>query len=170
LDSSAVFSRAPVLGGSPYVGVTVDTELRPPRDADGATLPRQLEESVSAGVTWSARLWPRLRLGLVGRHYAHTDRADQVGASAELTFLLKPKGRRLGLDARLLLEGLLDDETSTSKGDLDLRLLVPIRGGLTLTPGLNLYLLDDSTRPGIARYTRLSLGLTWVWQGKHQRW
>ncbi len=170
LDSSVVLNRSRLLGGSPYAGVTVDTEFRPPADEDGDSLPRQLEESLAFGVTWSARLWPRLRLGLVGRHYAHTDRQDQIGVSAELSFLLKPQGRRLGLDSRLLLEALADSETSTSKADLDLRLLVPLYGGLALAPGFNAYLLDDSTRPGVAIYTRLSLALVWLWQDKHQRW
>lgn len=169
LDSSAVFTRATFLGGaSPFVAATVNSELRRNRDPDGGLLPRQLEESLSAGAAWSRPMWPRLRLGVVARHYSHVDRDPQLGLTAEAVLRIEPKGAWPGLDGRLLAEHLRDGSSSLTRLDLDLRGLFPLRGSLAFTPALNLYRLDDSTLPGAAEYRRFTLGLSYSWSGRRQ--
>lgn len=173
LESSAVFTGAAVVwGASPYGGAILDTELRRGRADDGAELPRQLEQSLSAGLTWSSPAWPRLRLGGVYRRYGNVDRDDQLGVLAEAFYRLEPdRGRRWpGLEGRLYAEALRGGGSEVRRLDLGLRLLVPAFGNLTLSPGFNWYLYDDSKLDGDARYLRYSVSLGWSWRGRTQRW
>ena len=163
LDSSAVLSRFDLLGGSPYTAYTLDSELRPGRDPDGHHLPRQLEQTIAIGMSWSWRYVPRLRLGVVARDYGPADRPSRFGLVGEGQLLIKPRDRRLGVDVRLLAESLGEGEMRLRRLDLDLRLLVPVSGGLVFTPALDWYLYDDSEIPGMARYLRLSVGLGYSW-------
>ncbi len=162
-DSSAVLSLFDLLGGSPYTAYTLDSELRPGHAPDGTDLPRQLEQTIAIGVSWSRRYLPRLRLGVVARDYGPADRPRRFGLVGEGQLLIKPRDRRLGFDLRLLAESLGEGEMRLRRLDLDLRLLVPVSGGLVFTPALNWYLYDDSEIPGIARYLRLSVGLGYSW-------
>lgn len=164
LDSSVVFTAASVPGGgSPYASVIVDTELARNRAEDGTLLPRQLEQSLSAGLTWSTEHWPRLRFGGVVRRYGNEERADQSGLLAEVLYHAEPAGEgfRPGLDGRLYLESLWGGGRRVARFDLDLRLLVPMFHRLNLVPAVNWYSYDDSTLPGSARSLRYSLGLAW---------
>lgn len=173
LESSAVFTGATVAwGASPYAGAILDTELRRGRSDDGARLPRQLEQSLSAGLTWSSSIWPRLRVGGLYRRYGNIDRDDQLGLLAEAIYRLEADGerRRLGLEGRLYAEAVRGGGSEVRRLDLGLRLLVPAFGSLTLSPGFNWYLYDDSELDGDARYLRYSVSLGWSWSGRTQRW
>jgi hypothetical protein len=172
LDSSAVFTRYRLLGGaSPYAGIIVDSELRPNRRVDGTTAPRQLETSLAAGLTWTGARWPRIRLGVAARGFPNdAGREDQSGVLAEVLYRLKPGPARPGLEGRLYLESLWSGSSAVQRGDLEVRLLVPVIHGLSLEPGLNLYAYDDSERDGMARYLRYVLELSYSWSARRQTW
>jgi hypothetical protein len=168
-DSSAVMTSARLLGGaSPYVGLILDTEIRRNTDDAGRLLPRQLEESMSAGLTWSLPRWPRIRIGGVSRHYGHTDRSDQLGLMAEVLYHMAPAGR-LGLDGRLTAESLSDGSDRTQRFELDLRLLAPMWGNLALAPGVNWYRYDESDRDGASTSLRYLVTFSWSGHGRLQR-
>lgn len=169
LDSSLVLTDVGLAGGSPYAGLSVDTELRRNLDAAGEELPRRLDQSVAAGLTWSRPRWPRLRAGVQVRRSAGSPDRNLAGLVGEAQLLVPPRQGRLGVDARLLVESMHGAGATTSRLDLDLRLLVSLKGALALAPGLNLYALNDSSRSGTARYARLSVGLTYVKQRKLQK-
>ena len=171
LESSAVLtSRAVLGGGHPYGSVKVDSELRPNDAPDGEELPRQVEYSLTAGVDWQRGHWPRIRVGLVGRRYAHVDRDDQVGVSAEAVYHLDPEGSWPGLDGRLYVERLDGGDGTVDRADLDLRLLVPLRDRFILLPALNWYRYEESRLDGAAEYLRYTVGLSYSWQTKRQAW
>lgn len=170
-DSSVILTRTTVLGGaSPYASVIVDSELRANRAADDDRLPRQLEESVTAGLTWASGAWQRIRLGAVGRRYPSEQRENQRGLLAEIHYRRDPGDRRLGLEGRLLAESLWGGEAEVRRLDLDLRLLVPVFGRLDLAPGLNWYLYERTDLVGHSEYLRFTLGLTYRWGDTYQVW
>jgi hypothetical protein len=168
-DSSAVFTRYRLLhGASPYAGIIVDSELRRNQEADGTTAPRQLETSLSAGFTWSGDHWPRLRLGMAARSFPNEERDDQVGVLAEAVYLRKPQGGWPGLEGRLFLESLWSEDTKVRRADLEVYLKVPVFHHVSIEPGVNYYVYDDSDRDGAARYLRYLLELSYSWSGRRQ--
>lgn len=167
LDSSVVFSGTPLLGGAPYLGVIVDTELRRDQTDAGVRLPRQLEESVTAGLTWELERWPRVRVGGVARRYAHDDRANQYGVLGEALYRWAPEDR-IGVDGRVLAEWVSGGGDRTRRLDLDVRLLIPAWGQLAFAPGVNWYHYDEAERPGRATSLRYFLSLTWSGHGRAQ--
>ena len=170
-ETSAVLTRASILGGGhPYSSVDVVTEIRPATEADGTSAPRRLEQSLAAGIDWSAASWPKLRLGLAGRHYSHVDRDPQIGLVGEAIFERTAKGPWPAMDARFFAEHLINDDGSISRFDLDLRLLFDLYRDLKLTPAVNYYVYQDSELDGTATYLRFSLGLSYAFSGKHQSW
>jgi 5'-nucleotidase / UDP-sugar diphosphatase len=169
LDSSLVLNDTHLLAGSsPYAGLTVETEVRRNHDNQGNALPRRMDESVAAGLAWTTPRWPRLRLGMQVRHSAGEPSRTLYGVVGEGQFLVAPKAGRPGVDARLLAETLRSDQATISRVDIDVRVIVPLRGPLAFTPGIDLYAYKDSTLPGVARYGRLTVGLAYLWQGKRQ--
>ncbi|HPC82539.1 MAG TPA: hypothetical protein P5234_04060 [Thermoanaerobaculaceae bacterium] len=72
------------------------------------------------------------------------------------------------MDAQWPVESLPGNGATRSRLDLDLRRLVSLKGALALTPGINLYALNDSSRSGSVRYARLSVGLAYAKQRKLQ--
>lgn len=169
LDSSLVLTGVVLGGGSPYAGLSIDTELRRNLDAAGEELPRRLDQSAAAGLTWSRPRWPRLRAGVQVRRAAGSPDRTLAGVVAEAQLLVPPRQGRPGMDARVLAESMHFEGATTSRIDLDLRLLVSLKGALAFTPGINLYALNDSSRSGTARYARLSVGLAYVKQRKLQK-
>lgn len=169
LESSLVLTGVGLAGGSPYAGLTVDTELRRNVGAAGQQLPRRLDQSLAAGLTWSQPRWPRLRVGVQARRSEGSPDRSLAGLVGEAQLLVAPRQGRPGVDARLLVESMHGAGATTSRLDLDLRLLVSLKGPLALSPGLNLYGLKDSSRSGTARYARFSVGLTYVQQRKLQK-
>lgn len=169
LDSAALFTRWDLLGGAhPFVNLRLDSEFRRNEDSEGNRQPRQFEQTLGAGISWSFAHWPRLRIAAVGRHYSNIDRSAEVGASAEVWYDWKSPGRGPGLDARLLVEYLRGSDADVQRVDLDVRLTWTIASRLLFTPGFNYYIYDDSTLLGTARYGRLTLGLAYTWSDKHQ--
>ncbi len=169
LEISGVFSGATVLGGDPYVGIILDSELRRNLGSEGVELPRQFEQSLAAGLDWRRALWPRLRLGLLARHQDDVETADRFGLFGEAVFERPAAGRWPGIDGRLFVESVEDDAARVSRLDLDFTLEFPLGETLSFTPAFNVYVYDDSRLQGAAEYQRFSLGLTYSWQGKHQR-
>jgi|GEM_PF-1424103 len=167
-DTSLVFLGRTWWGGHPYAGLVLETEFRRNRDSAGALLPRRLETSLGAGLDWNRPLWPRLRVGVVGRYASSSAHPSQFGLSSESIFLWKSEGRRPGAEARFLLESLWHGEGAYNRADLDLRLHFPLWGALAVSPAFNGYLFQDTQLGGVARYFRFSLGLSYTWQGKHQ--
>ena len=170
LDSSFVFGHTTLLGGSPYAALGLDTEFRRSRQPDGSLSPRQLEETASAGLNWNTARWPRIRLGATLREYPNLDRDPQLGLSGQAEFLLKARDRRPGLKLSVLGEHLESDDSEVERFDLDLRLSFPLFKQLSFAPSLNYYWLEDSDFTGDASYFRLSVGLAYQWNGKHQSW
>ncbi len=169
IESAAMFTRWEVLGGANlFANLKLDSEFRPNETAPGEILPRQFEQSLGAGLNWSFEHWPRLRISAVGRHYSNIDRAPESGVTAEALYKLKAKGRRPGIDARLMVEYLSGSDAEIQRADFEFRLKWELAGRLLFTPGLNYYILDDSTRVGIAHYGRLTLGLSYTWKDKYQ--
>ena len=163
----ALTSWTALWNADPFVGLTVDSELR--RNSRGSEkLPRQLEQTVSAGVGWTRDHWSMIRLGAVARRYGNQDRPDQLGLNFELHYELEADSPRPGLWSRLYLEHLQDDDRQVERLDAEVRLLIPVHDRLLLTPGLTYYLYDDSSLNGTARYLRYSLGLTFQWRSKKQ--
>ncbi len=169
IDSAALFTSWGLLGGAhPFVNLKLDSEFRRNEDDDGTLRPRQFEQTLGAGISWSFPRWPRLRLAAVGRHYSNIDRAAEVGVTAEAWYEWKSSGRGPGLDGRFTLEYLSGSSADVRRADLDLRLTWVIANRMLFTPGINYYVYDDSTFVGTARYGRLTLGLTYSWSDKHQ--
>lgn len=168
-ESSLVLTDMALAGGYPYGGLTVETELRRNRDAAGTALPRRLDETVAAGLSWTRPSWPRLRIGIQGRRSEGFPRRNQTGVVGEAQLTVPPRPGRLGVDARLVVESMRSDGAIASRLDLDIRLLVALKGALAFSPGLNLYAVKDSSLPGSARYARLSLGLSYLTQRKLQK-
>jgi hypothetical protein len=171
LETSAVLNRRTVLGGGhPYTSFDITTEFEPGTDSDGANLPRRFEQSLAVGVDWTAKLWPRIRLGVAARNYSHIDKDPQIGVVGEAFFKRKATGAWPEMDAHLFAEHLVNDAGSISRFDLDFRLLFALYKDLKLTPAINYYIYRDSELEGQARYFRFSLGLNYSWSGKHQSW
>ncbi|MBZ0114964.1 MAG: 5'-nucleotidase C-terminal domain-containing protein [Thermoanaerobaculia bacterium] len=169
-DSSLIFDQPRLLGGSPYISLTLDSEIRRNRNAAGEIRPRQFEETLAGGLSWTTTLWPRIRLGGVVREFPNLDRDRQYGLSAEADFHLPPLDRRPGFEMNLLAEHLSNDDTDQRRAGIDLRVLFPVVKDLAFTPSASYYWLDDSDYPGSATYYRLSVGLAYQWRGKRQSW
>lgn len=168
LDSSLVFTKVALAGGRPYVGTIWTSELKPERDSLGELRPRRFERTLAAGAHWSTRHWPRLRAGLVYRSYSGIERPDQLGLFGEARLEIPSRQRRPGLLARLKAEHLTANQSDLDRLDIELRGLFPMFGQLSLTPGVELYWLDESERTGAARYYGLTLGFSYRWSGKRQ--
>jgi hypothetical protein len=169
IESAALLTNWELLGGAhPFANLKLDSEFRSNENSLGDRLPRQFEQTLGAGLSWSFEHWPRLRFAAVGRHYSNIDRSAEVGATAEAWYEWKASGRRPGFEARLMLEHLSGSDAEVQRADLDLRLYWALSNRLLFTPGFNYYIYDDSTRTGAARYGRLTLGLTYSWSDKHQ--
>ncbi len=167
-NSTVAFSDGSwLLGSAPFLGLTLDSELRRNTHA-GQTLPRQLEETLAAGLGWSSGRWTMVRIGAVARRFGNSDRADQRGLNVEIHYQVDPEDHPWGLSSRLYLEHLRDGAVEVERLDAEIRLMFPIRDHLLLTPGITYYLYDDSNVDGTAEYLRYSLGLTFRWQSKHQ--
>ncbi|MCG8462663.1 MAG: 5'-nucleotidase C-terminal domain-containing protein [Holophagales bacterium] len=169
LETSVVFTGRTWLGGHPYAGYFLDTEIRVEEDSDGNEQERQLEQNLAFGITWSAPRWPRLRLGAVARARDDIEEAERLGVLAEADFLWRGGDGRLGWDGSARAEVLEDSDGRIERYDFELRLVVRIHGALHLTPAVNLYRYRDSRLPGAADYQRFTLGLTYAWIGKRQR-
>lgn len=167
-ETSAVFLGSRLVGGNPYLGYIFDSELRPDEE-DGETLPRQIEHSLAAGVEWRARLWPRIRLGLLARAQDDTERAERLGLIVETDFLWEPPAPWPPVRAHFLAERVEDGDASIERFDLELRVPFEIRERLSVAPGIDLYRYEDSRLPGAAEYRRFSLALIWAWTEKWQR-
>lgn len=169
LESSLVLTEALLAGGFPFAGLGLETELRRNRDSAGDHLPRRLDVNLATGLSWRLPHWPRLRLGIQGRKSQGFPRREQIGLVGEAQLLLPQKPGKVGVDARILGESMRSRDGTTTRVDVEARLLVGLRGNLVLTPGINLYALKDSSIPGHARYARLTLALATSRQGKSQR-
>ncbi|MBP7797803.1 MAG: 5'-nucleotidase C-terminal domain-containing protein [Thermoanaerobaculaceae bacterium] len=169
LDSSLILTGIGLVGGSPYAGLTLDSELRRNLDATGQELPRRLDRSLAAGLAWTHPRWPRLRVGVQARRSASGPDHTLAGLVGEAQLLVPPRQGRPGIDARLLAESMHGAGATITRLDLDLRLLVALKGALALSPGLNFYAFNDSSRSGTVRYARLSVGLTYGKQRKLQK-
>lgn len=170
LDTSVVFVGAPVLRGKPFLAYTLDTEFVVETDASGTSLPRQLEQSLTGGLSWTRAHWPRIRIGAAYRHYGDIDRDAQLGITGEAHYRRDMEGRRPGVEVLLRAEHLTASDSSLTRFDLELRGLFPLYGSLSFSPSFNYYFLDDSAFSGDARYYRLSIGFSYDWLGKRQRW
>jgi hypothetical protein len=169
-DSSLVFDQPRFLGGSPYVSLTLDSEIRRNRNSAGDIRPRQFEETLAGGLNWTTSLWPRIRLGGVVREFPNLDRDRQFGFSAEADFRLPAGDHRPGFEMNLLAEHLSNDDTDQRRAGIDLRVLFPVVKDLAFAPSASYYWLDDSDYPGSATYYRLSVGLAYQWRAKRQSW
>ena len=169
-DTSVVFLNAPVLRGEPFLAYTLDTEFVVDSNPSGEPIPRQLEQSLTGGLSWTRPHWPRIRIGAAYRRYENLDRDDQLGITGEAHYLRDKKGRVPGVEVLLLAEHLTAPDSAVTRFDLELRGLFPLYGSLSFSPGFNYYFLDDSALAGHARYYRLSVGFTYDWLGKRQRW
>ncbi|MEM7355740.1 MAG: 5'-nucleotidase C-terminal domain-containing protein, partial [Acidobacteriota bacterium] len=168
LEISGLFTKAQAFGGRFYTSLIIDSEFRR-NERRGVTLPRQLELNLAAGLRWQAGPWSLIRFGVVARHQEDFEDADRLGLFAEGEFAIVGRGRRPGFSGRLFAESLDNSAATIRRVDAELALEFPIVESLAFTPELNFYLYDDSRLPGAARYHRLSLGLTYAWNGKHQR-
>lgn len=170
------FTRTPFLGAHPYASFILDTEFRrntTPRTRPGLAnqrLPRQREESLTLGLRWSTERLPIIRLSMVARHQDDVETADRFGLQAELEYLIESQTKRPGFEATLEAEMLEGQGATVTRLDLELKTPVRLTSTLKLTPAYNVYVYKDSRLPGQAEYQRLSLGLTYRWIGKHQRW
>lgn len=169
-ESSFLLAEIPTLaGGRAFGSLAYETEFRQNRDAAGDRLPRRQEWSLSGGITWSFTHFPRLRLGVVTREFTGFDRGRQVGVAGEGTFVRRADGRWPGIDARLLVEDMRGDAVTVRRADMEVQFQYVLRNALMFTPAVNYYIYDDSNLPGTARYLRVSVGFSYSWGGKHQR-
>ncbi len=172
LDSSLVYLENRFWGGSPFASLTIESELRRNEGSDGDELPRRLEETLAAGLTWELEHWKRIRLGAVLREYPNLEQDRQLGFKAEAEFAwpaLRSDDQR-GFEMDLLAEHLEDDLSEIDRFDLEARLLFPLVRDFAFTPGFNYYWFADSRLPGAASFYRISFGLSYRWAGKHQSW
>lgn len=168
LEVSGLFTKARVLGGLFYTSVIVDSEFRR-NERFESTLPRQLETNLAAGLRWQRGPWPLIRFGLVARHQEDFEDANRFGIFAEAELEIAGRGRRPAIIGRFFSESLDNSAATIRRLDAEIALRFPIVDSLALTPEFNFYVYDDSRLLGTARYHRLSLGLAYAWNGKHQR-
>jgi hypothetical protein len=171
LETSAVWTREKVLfGGSPFASAEILSEFRRNESPSGKRDPRRSEQAVSAGLDWSFARVPRLRLGLVTRHFVHREPSTRVGLQGEFRFVMPPKNARPGYEIRIQAEDLRDDDQRLLTVDLNAELKVPITGSLLFKPALNYYIYDEGGLDGEALYGRLTLGLSYAFGGRKQVW
>ncbi|MEM8998386.1 MAG: 5'-nucleotidase, partial [Acidobacteriota bacterium] len=169
LDISAVFLDRTLLAGNPYLGYIVDTEIRAEVGDDDERLPRQFEQSLTAGLEWSTDLMPRIRFGVLARHQDDAEEAERLGALFDLNLRRKARGVWPAVELDVLAEWAEDSEATVERFDLEVRFPITIRKYLKLAPTWNFYRYRDSRLPGAAEFRRFSLNLSWSWSDKYQR-
>ena len=169
LDISAVFLDRSVLGGNPYLGYLLDSEVRAEVGGDGERLPRQFEQSLTAGLEWNSALLPRVRFGVLARDQDDAERAERFGLLLDLNLKQAARGAWPGIEVDLLAEVVEDSAATVERFDLEVSFPITIRKYLVLAPTWNYYRYRDSRLPGAAEYRRFSLALSWSWIDKFQR-
>ena len=169
LEIAGVFHRGPWKHAEPYLAYLFDSEVRRNLADDGSRLPRQHEQSLALGLSWTAERWPRIRLGVMARHQDDAERADRFGMTAETWYRYPGGDRWPGFSFDALSERVEDEDAVVWRVDLDFRLVFDLPGGLKLTPGYEIYVYDDSRLDGSATYQSLTLGVRWDWLRKIQR-